>query len=157
MIDSGYVADFMELILQTVVETFDQAGVTLPDRRFITFGTPAADAEQVTVALQQLYLGTPGTPPTQPSQCNSMTTGVFRVEILRAVPIPEARKTVVAAETIHRAGIGTVTDAELLLRAVSSGMCGTTWGNMGVFADVTTPAEQGALGGPIMTLTAGVP
>lgn len=156
MIDSGYVADFMEVILQTVVDTFTDAGVDLPERRFVTFGTPASDGEQVTVALQQLYLGTPGTPPTQPSMCNSPTTGVFRVEVLRAVPVPEGRKTVVAAETMHEAGIGTVTDGELLLRSIST-LCGAQFGGMGVFADVSMPNEQGALGGPIMTITAGIP
>lgn len=156
MIDSGYVADFMELLLQTVVDTFTEAEVSLPERRYITFGTPAADGEQVTVALQQLYLGTPGLPPTAPNSCNSPTTGVFRVEILRAVPVPEGRRTVVDAETLYKAGVDTVTDGEILLRSIGA-LCGSQVGAMGIFADVSMPAEQGALGGPILTVTAGVP
>lgn len=159
-IDSGYVADFMELILAKVVETFTSAGVSLPARRFVTFGTPAADTEQVTVALQQIYLGTPGTPPTQPMKCNSQTTAVVRVEILREVPVPQDRKIMVTAERMQAAGIETITDAELLLQAVNQMCSGSqdtpAMPNLGMFADVSLPAESGALGGPILTLTIGV-
>jgi hypothetical protein len=154
--EGDYVAAFLEQVLDTIVATFDEAGVALPDRRFVTFGAPAADCSQVTVALQQIYLGTPGLPPTEPSSCSSPTTAVCHVEILRPVPIPEGRQTSVPVAEMVAAAQVQIRDAELLLLCVSR-MCGAVWGNMGVFADVTMGAEQGGYAGPLMTLTIGVP
>ncbi len=87
------VVPFMEQVLDTIVETFETAGVDLPDRRYITFATPASDCAQLTVALQQLYLGPPGLPAQEATPCTSPTTATIRVEVLRPVPIPDNRNT----------------------------------------------------------------
>lgn len=151
----SFVAEFMEKVLQTVVNEFSAAGVALPDRRYIFFGLPAADCAQVTVALQQLYLGSPGLPASEPTPCSAPTTAVLRVEILREVPIPGSQLTI-PVNQLSAAAHQQVRDAEIMLQSVSK-MCGATWGGMGVFADVTMGTEQGAYAGPVMNLTAGVP
>lgn len=158
MTDDGgsFVAAFMERVLDAIVAEFDEAGIELPDRRYITFGIPAADCAQLTVALQQLYLGSPGLPAQEPSPCNAMTTAVLRVEILREVPIPVDRQMTIPVPKLAEAARQQVHDAEIMLQSVSR-MCGSTWGGLGVFADILMGTEQGMYAGPVMTLTAGVP
>lgn len=152
----SFVAEFMEKVLQTVVNEFSAAGVTLPDRRYIFFGMPAADCAQLTVALQQLYLGAPGLPASEPTPCSAPTSAVLRVEVLREVPIPGDRQLTVPVDQLIAATRQQVRDAEIMLQSVSR-MCGAAWGGMGVFADITMGTEQGAYAGPVMNLTAGVP
>lgn len=154
--ENSFVVEFMEKVLQTVVDEFAAAGVDLPARRYITFAVPAADCDQVTVALQQLYLGPPGLPATEPTPCSAPTSAVLRIEILRPVPIPTDSSLSVPVIELKASAYQQIRDAEILLQSVSR-MCGGTWGGMGVFADVTMGAEQGAFAGPVMNLTAGVP
>lgn len=153
---NSFVVEFMEKVLQTVVDEFAAAGVDLPNRRYITFGLPAADCDQVTVALQQLYLGPPGLPASEPTPCSAPTSAVLRVEILRSVPYPGDNSLSVPVEQLVASAEQQIHDAEILLQSVSK-MCGATWGGMGVFADVTMGTEQGGFAGPVMNLTAGVP
>lgn len=152
----SFVASFMEQVLETIVETFAEAGVPLPDRRYIFFGIPAADCAQLTVALQQLYLGPPGLPASEPSPCSAPTSAVLRVELLREVPIPGDRELTVPIPKMIAAAQEQIRDAELLMESLKP-MCGAAWGAMGVFADVLMGTEQGMYAGPVMTLTAGVP
>lgn len=151
-----WVANFMERVLDTIVDAFHEDGVDLPERRYITYGTPAADCAQLTVALQQLYLGSPGLPALEPSPCSAPTSAVLRIEVLREVPIPADREMTVPVEQMIGSAKVQIRDAQILMQAVSR-MCGGTWGSMGVFADVLMGTEQGAYAGPVMTLTAGVP
>ena len=153
---NSFVVAFMEKVLQTVVDEFAAAGVALPDRRYITFGLPAADCAQVTVALQQLYLGTPGLPATEPTPCSAPTTAVLRIEVLRPVPIPSGSDLSPPIAAMEASAEQEILDAEIMLQSVSK-MCGASWGGMGLFADVTMGTEQGAYAGPVMTVTAGVP
>lgn len=153
---NSFVVTFMEKVLQTVVDEFTAEGVPLPDRRYITFALPAADCAQVTVALQQLYLGSPGLPASEPTPCSSPTTAVLRVEILREVPVPGDRNLSPPVADLAASAQQQIHDAEILLLSVSK-MCGAEWGSMGVFADVVMGQEQGMYAGPAMTLTAGVP
>jgi hypothetical protein len=152
----SFIAEFMEKVLQTVVQEFTAAGVELPARRYITFALPAADCAQVTVALQQLYLGTPGHPAVEPSPCSAPTTAVLRVEILRSVPTPTGSALSPPVDALSASAHEQILDAEILLGSVSK-MCGAAWGGGGVFADVTMGIEQGAYAGPVMNLTVGVP
>lgn len=152
----SFVASFMERVLETIVEKFAEKGVELPGRRYIFFGMPAADCAQLTVALQQLYLGPPGLPASEPTPCNAMTSAVLRIELLREVPIPGDREMTVPVAKLTAAANQQILDAEILLDALEP-MCGATWGGMGVFADVSMGTEQGMYAGPVMNLTAGVP
>lgn len=154
--DDSFVVAFMERVLQAVVDEFTAAGVDLPGRRYITFGTPAADCAQLTVALQQIYLGSPGLPAQEPTPCNAMTSAVIRVELLRQVPVPGERETSVPVDSLTASAHEQIYDAEILLGSVSK-MCGPAWGSLGLFADVTMGIEQGAYAGPVMMITAGVP
>lgn len=156
MSDGEWVAAFMERVLGTIEDTFTAAGVALPERRYITFGTPAADCAQLTVALQQLYLGTPGIPVQEPTPCSSPTTAVLRVEILRETPIPQDRELAVQTIKLVASAKEQIKDAELLLESIRP-MCSGTWGAGGVFADVLMGLDQGMYAGPVMNLTIGVP
>jgi hypothetical protein len=154
--DDSFVVTFMRNVLQTVVDEFGRAGVALPDRRYITFAMPAADCSQVTVALQQLYLGTPGLPASEPTPCSAMTSAVLRVEVLREVPAPTNNSLTVPVDALVASAEQQIIDAEILLGSVSK-MCGPAWGGLGVFADVAMGPESGMYAGPVMNLTAGVP
>lgn len=156
MSDGEWIAAFMERVLGTIEDTFTAAGITLPERRYITFGTPAADCAQLTISLQQIYLGTPGAPVSEPTPCSSPTTAVLRVELLREVPIPQDRDTTVPVNKLVAAAKEQIKDAELLLESTRP-MCGATWGAGGLFADVLMGLEQGMVAGPVMNLTIGVP
>jgi hypothetical protein len=146
----------MERVLGAIEDTFVAAEVDLPERRYITFGTPPADCAQLTVALQQLYLGPPGAPVSEPTPCSSPTTAVLRVELLREVPIPQDRDLTVAVPKLIASAKEQIKDAELLLESTGP-MCGATWGAGGLFADVLMGVEQGMFAGPVMNLTIGVP
>jgi hypothetical protein len=75
-------------ILNQVVGRYEQAGVPLPKRRYIHYGTVAADCEQVTVELNQIYPGVPGDDPNQAQKCGGDTprTASTTVTIFREIP-----------------------------------------------------------------------
>lgn len=77
----------LNTVLAKIVETFELAGVELPERRYIWWGATAHDCDQVTVSVLQLYLGTPGDPAAAPQRCDAPRTLVLSCQIVRKVPL----------------------------------------------------------------------
>jgi hypothetical protein len=96
MLDPQEFADIADHILNTVVTTYADHGISLPERRYLAVGGQGStvhDCEQVTVSFEQGYSGRPGAQAQEPVKCNSLRTGVYVIEVVRALPIrqPQCR------------------------------------------------------------------
>ena len=85
----GIVYDVASRCLAVVVDAFAAALVELPERQYVAPGLIVAyDCEQVTVAVQQVGTGIPGTRANRPiANCPPTKMGTFRVEIVRCTPV----------------------------------------------------------------------
>jgi len=91
MIDPNEFAEIADHILNTVVSTYADHGVELPERRYLAVGGQGAtvhDCEQLTVSFEQGYSGKPGNQAQEPVKCDSPRTAVFIIEVVRALPLP---------------------------------------------------------------------
>lgn len=89
MLDPQEFVQIADHILNTVVATYTDHGVPLPERRYLAVGGPGAtvhDCEQLTVSFEQGYSGLPGSQAQEPAKCAGPRTGVFIVEVVRSVP-----------------------------------------------------------------------
>lgn len=60
--------------------------VDLPDRRYVTTGSPAFDCEQVTVTIPQLFTGLPGSAYVGPLVPGVTSAVELQVSVIRCVP-----------------------------------------------------------------------
>lgn len=149
--------ELAEYVQRVIVETFQQAGVTLPDRRIILVGGSGSavhDCEQLSISLEQTYSGAPGDQAQEPVKCDAPLTCVFGIELVRCVPQPsEGRSTkpqsVTPADYAKAAAIQ-MKDAELLMEAGLAAAEGTYL--RGGMADVTAGTPSGGLQAMVMSL-----
>lgn len=151
--DHRAVVNLMQHVLDSIVSVYDQAGVTLPGRRYWTMGTPAADDEQLTVSLAQLIVGPPGDSGAVPQRCEGPRSATVQVQILRCIPTTGVRNATPSAAAIQAASEAMAVDAWLLL---DSATAIDAWG-LGVIATVSAGEAQGGFQGPMLTLTLAVP
>lgn len=87
-LDIDAVGQLLITTLNHVVGRYEQAGVELPERRYIHYGAVAADCEQVTVELNQVYPGVPGDDPGAAQKCggDTLRTAAMTVTIFRKIP-----------------------------------------------------------------------
>jgi hypothetical protein len=91
MLDPNEFVELADLILNTVVATYADHGVALPERRYLAVGGQGEtvhDCEQVTVSFEQGYSGLPGNQAQEPVKCAGPRSGVYIVEVVRALPSP---------------------------------------------------------------------
>lgn len=91
MIDPNEFVDLADHILNTVVATYADHGVDLPERRYLAVGgqgDTVHDCEQLTVSFEQGYSGLPGNQAQEPVKCDGPRTAVFVVEVVRELPQP---------------------------------------------------------------------
>lgn len=159
--DSLSLVNLMNTILERVVQGFTDAGVDLPERRFIITGTPAADCEQIAVIFRQGYIGPPGDEASEPQRCNSPRTAQIDIQIIRKIPTlvgPKSRPPEVDA--IEAAARLQLIDAWTLLD-ISCSL--DTWDEivpgrgLGVIATVDVGEPQGAMQGTTLHLTVAIP
>lgn len=154
------------LILDTLNAVYLEHGdevAPLPVRQFVMAGGPGSqphDCEQVTVALGQVYTGTPGNPSESPVNClNAPFSAAYHVEVVR--------RTQPTSQTSRRGTPSAVSmtpeeenslariqmqDARLMLQA------GLTVGDtfVGSIADAAAGAESGGYQAMTMTVITGV-
>lgn len=147
------VGALMQHILDKIVAVFDQAGVSLPERRFLHVGATAHDCEQVSVAFMQMYAGMPGGRIDEPQKCNSPRTTVLTIQVVRKVAMPEGRATPPTAENLTAHTEAKTTDAWLLMDASMTAVDDY----IGVIADVTVTPPQGEYQAVSLNLSVGVP
>lgn len=91
MLDPNEFVEIADLILNTVVATYADHEVDLPTRRYLAVGGQGEtvhDCEQLTVSFEQGYSGLPGNQAQEPVKCAGPRTGVYIVEVVRALPLP---------------------------------------------------------------------
>jgi hypothetical protein len=81
--------------IKDTIETFyAQAGVALPERRFLAVGDVAdsvsVDCEQMNVNYIRSYFGLPGQPDLRPSNCELLMSADFVIQVTRCV-LPRTR------------------------------------------------------------------
>lgn len=132
----------------------------LPERRYIAVGGQGSqphDCEQVTVSMEQFYVGLPGQPAQIPSNCSSPTSGVFFIEVVRKTAIIEqfsrrGGEQVIPPTPAQESEFAKIQmqDARLLMEA---GMrIGENF--IGSVADVSAGPESGGYQAMVMTLIA---
>lgn len=163
--DALNVVNMLDTILERVVAGFEEYGVELPERRYWTTGQPAADCEQLTVTLNQIYVGPPGDEADEPQRCHSPRTAQLDIQVLRCVPSPVGpRGRAPAAEAIQGSSRSQAIDAWILLDLACTL---DTWEQdnfghqaapgLGVIATVDMGQVEGAYQGPVMHLTVAIP
>lgn len=88
--DPNEFVESAEAILNTVVATYAEHGVELPERRYLAVGgqgDTVHDCEQLTVSFEQGYSGLPGSQAQEPAKCDGPRTAVFIVEVVRELPL----------------------------------------------------------------------
>ena len=84
--DVTNIVDFLDEVLQRIVDAFESFNIPVPARQYWTVGQPALDCEQLVVTLVQIYLGPPGDQASSPQRCNQPRTAVMTVMISREIP-----------------------------------------------------------------------
>lgn len=172
MLDPQEFAELADLILNTVVTTYADHGVDLPTRRYLAVGGQGEtvhDCEQVTVSFEQGYSGLPGNQAQEPVKCASPRSGVFIVEVVRALPSPNTDAANPATLVPSRFG-QEVTGVQILPAEVQSAMArkqmvdamllldaGLRAGEtlqLGALADVSAGSPQGLYQAMTLVLTA---
>lgn len=148
---------YLQLVLDKVVGTFEQAGIELPERRYIAYGDVAADCEQLTVQFQQLYDGSPGGNPNAVQQCDGPRSVVMVVELFRCVPTTAGpRGGPPSPEAMDASTVIFLKDAWLLLDSADQVSKASGWAP-GFIVDVNPISPSGGFAGTRMNLTTLVP
>lgn len=87
MLPADRLFDAAQALLDTVVAHYVTAGVALPDRQFVSDGTPAWDCEQVVVYVERTFSGTLENENTRPLNCLVVRSAQMVVEIARCTPV----------------------------------------------------------------------
>ena len=142
-----------ELVMDSISTTFQEYSHDLPGRQYITSGgrgDTAHDCEQVTVSIEQIYSGLPGSQANEPQTCDGPTTVVFVVEVVRCIPTSNKNGKPPSPERMTATAKIQARDALLLkwagLRAAE------TQNFTGGIADVMAGQPQGAYQAMIMNL-----
>lgn len=145
-------------LMNTVVTTYENAGIVLPMRRIVTvgsIGSPAVDGEIVAVMYGGAYTGTPGNELTTPYSLrnNAPRSMSLNVELWRKFPGLSAEGQAPRAEAISAASEPLMHDSWLLLDAAfMADQLG-----VGVIANAGVNEPQGDYAGVTMTVEMQVP
>jgi hypothetical protein len=154
-------ADLALALLAAVQNAFATASppVPLPDRQFATGTTIAEDCEQLVVAFDSIFTGTPGQAATpQFIRPSSTRVATFTVQINRLIPSLEGvgQGTMApSAADIQASGIDLMTDAFLMHRGLMTAANARAFGDpKGVSLGPVTPTPAaGEIGGMTMIVT----
>jgi hypothetical protein len=155
--DLDAVGSLLQLTLDTIVGTYEQAGVDLPERRYISYGSTAVDCEQLTVELGQFYSGAPGEDPNALQHCDGPVSAVMVVQLFRKAPVGSGQRNQLApsADAITAMALTMAKDAWLLLQAAGA-VDKAAW-RVGYVAEVTPISTSGGMVGASMNFTMQVP
>lgn len=154
------IANMAQGVLDRVVEGFERAGVSLPERRFTKTGSPVSDCEQVVVVFRQAYIGPPGDEASEPQRCEGPRSAALEVHITRCIPVPRGTKqTAPSPESIQESSEQQMIDAWLLLDLAPSTDQWDQFGGpgLGVIATVEAGEAQGGMQSTVLNLTMAIP
>lgn len=156
--DAKALAEFMEGVLERVVNVFESYSLPVPDRKYWTLGDPAVDCEQLVVNFLQMYLGPPGGEVTDPSRCNDPRTAVLNIQVSRKVPTVGPSQKAPSAEDIQYHSNLIAYDAWVLMASINDlDMWAESGLGLGVIATVNVAEPQGGYHTTVMTLTMAIP
>lgn len=156
--DATNLRDMMQGVLERVETVFQSYNVNLPQRRYWTMGQPAIDCEQLVVAFQQMYLGTPGAQVSEPQRCHVPRSATLTIQIARATPIVGQNGRPPSAEKIQIAGETLAYDSWVLMESINLlDQWDETGYGIGVIATLETAAPEGGFQTTTMTVTMAVP
>jgi len=159
MLDPQEFVQIADHILNTVVATYAEHGIDLPERRYLAVGGPGStvhDCEQVTVSFEQGYSGRPGAQAQEPVKCNSLRTGVYIVEVVRALPLSNTAVANPSTPVPSRFGQVT-TGVEILPAEVQSAHARTQMVDAMLLLDAGIRAGETTLTGTLADISAGAP
>ena len=156
--DAKALSQFLQEVLDRVVNVYDSFSMPVPDRRYWTIGDPAVDCEQLVVGFVQLYLGAPGDEAMEPKRCRDPRSATVRIQVSRKVPVVGPSGRAPSAEAIQNYSELCAYDAWCLMEGASSlDAWSDTFPGLGVIATVESAAPEGGYCTTTMTLTAAVP
>jgi hypothetical protein len=148
----------MDGILERVEAIYQSYNVPLPQRRYWVMGTPAIDCEQVVVAFNQMYLGTPGAQINEPQRCNVPRTAIVTISVARPIPTAGMNGRAPTAEKIQQGSEMSAIDSWVLM---SSMKLFDTWDNgaygLGMLATLEAGDMEGGFQVVSLELTMAVP
>lgn len=159
MLDPQEFVQIADHILNTVVATYADHGVDLPVRRYLSVGGPGStvhDCEQVTVSFEQGYSGRPGAQAQEPAKCASLRTGVYIIEVVRALPLSNTSAANPETPVPSRYGEA-VSGVQTLPAEVQSTMARKQMVDAMLLLDAGLRAGETTLTGSLADVTAGQP
>jgi hypothetical protein len=157
LIDPNEYAEIADHILNTVIATYAEHEVDLPERRYLSVGGPGStvhDGEQVTVSFEQGYSGLPGNQAQEPARCDTPRTGVFIVEVVRYTGQPNTAPANPATPVESRYG-QTTTGIQILPPEVQSEVARTQMRDAMLLLDAGLRAGETTLVGSLADVSAG--
>lgn len=159
MLDPEEFVQIADHILNTVVATYADHGIDLPARRYLAVGGQGStvhDCEQVTVSFEQGYSGRPGAQAQEPVKCASMRTGVYIIEVVRALPSPNTADANPTTTVPSRYG-QVVTGVQTLPADTQSAHARVQMRDAMLLLDAGLRAGETTLTGSLADVTAGQP
>ena len=156
--DAKALAEFMQEILDRVVNVYESVSMPLPERQYWTMGDPAIDCEQLVVSFVQMYLGSPGDEAMEPKRCRDPRSATVRISIARKAPTVGQSGKAPAAEAIQNYSELCAYDAWCLMEgAAALDPWDDAGPGVGIISTVETAAPEGGFQVTTMTLTAAIP
>lgn len=159
MLEANEFVEIADHILNTVVVTYADHGVDLPERRYLAVGgqgDTVHDCEQLTVSFEQGYSGLPGNQAQEPVKCASPRSAVFVVEVVRALPLPNTADAAPSTPVPSRYG-QEVTGVGVLPADVQSAIARKQMVDAMLLLDAGLRAGETTLTGSLADVTAGSP
>jgi hypothetical protein len=156
--DALNVVNMMDQALETVISAYQSYSVPLPERQYWTVGQVAVDCEQLTIALLQLYLGTPGDQATSPQRCHVPRSATFLITVARQIPVVGQNGRPPTADKITDAAKISAVDAWVLSQSINGfDQWDESGFGLGVIATVDIPPPEGGYQTVNMTVIMAVP
>jgi hypothetical protein len=154
---SDRVANLADALMQKVIDVFAMEGVPLPERRFLTVGTPVHDCEELVVVFSSLSKGLPGQEDTS-QRCDASVSVTFQIHLVRCFPLPGGRGNLApSAESLSTNADGLMQDAWLLVKAASELVDNPFVSFGGMVNSVQAEEPQGGFSAVVGSLTMVVP
>lgn len=120
--DAGPLYDIARAVLQQIVQAYLEAEQDLPERQFVAPGAlPAWDCPQLTVTVQALTRGVPGSQDQRPlSSCPPMRYARLHLELVRSTVVQRSNA-VPAADKLEAAAKEVLRDLNLVEHALADG------------------------------------
>lgn len=156
--DAKNLSNFMQALLDKVVEVFAEYNMPLPMRRYWTMASPAVDCEQVVVNFVQMFLGVPGDEQAIPWKGSIPRTATVNITISRAVPTVGQNGRPPSSESIEGYAELCAYDSWILMDSIARF---DPWEDavpgFGVIGTLEVTDPQGGFQTTVLTLTAAVP